>query len=335
MTTPSIGPAELTRQLETLLEIKMPVFIHGSPGIGKSYIVHDLAAKHGWQISDVRLSQLDAVDLRGVPAVENGATKWMPPSFFPEEGEGILFLDELNSAPPSVQAAVYQLILDRKVGEYHLPDGWRIVCAGNRTTDRGIVFRLPSPLANRMVHLVAEARFDDYKTWAIENGVHPYVIAFLGFRPDLLSLESPKDSETNPAFATPRSWTMLSSVLQKNDAVHTIHPLVYGAVGYAAGTEFLAFLKVFNELPDVDAILAGNAPEELPQSPGALYALTAALVERFDGSEGQGTHLLAFSKALATEFCVMLIRDAVVKHDSISAVPAFDEWVETYGEYVV
>lgn len=334
MITPEIGTARLKKELDILLDINVPVFIHGSPGIGKSYIVNELASARGWQISDVRLSQLDSVDLRGIPAVKDGRTLWMPPIFLPTEGTGILFLDELNSAPPSVQAAIYQLILDRKIGEYSMPKDWRIVCAGNRVSDRGIVFRLPSPLANRMVHLVAGAKFEDFKVWAIQNGLHPTIVAFLGFRPDLLSQEAPKEAETNPAFATPRSWTMLSKIAHSADNLESYAPLIYGAVGYGVGIEFLSYLKTYAEIPDVDAILRG---EEVPTptNPGALYALTAALVERWDGSQTQGEALLAYSKTLPVEFGVMLVKDLVVKDESIATAPSFEAWLEIYGGYIV
>lgn len=142
MITPSISTTELYTHIETLLNTDTPLFIHGSPGIGKSYIVADVAKKHDLELVDIRLSQMDPVDLRGVPSIKDDQTVWMPPVFFPKDrdSEGILFLDELNSAPPSVQAAIYQLVLNRKMGEYELPSGWRIVCAGNRVSDRGVVF---------------------------------------------------------------------------------------------------------------------------------------------------------------------------------------------------
>lgn len=334
MITPEIGTARLKKELELLLEIDVPVFIHGSPGIGKSYIVHELAKSKGWQLNDVRLSQLDSVDLRGVPSIKEGKTIWMPPVFLPTQGEGILFLDELNSAAPSVQAAVYQLVLDRKVGEYEMPKGWRIVCAGNRVSDRGIVFRLPSPLANRMVHLIACAKFEDFKVWAIQNGIHPTIIAFLGFRPDLLSQEVPKESETNPAFATPRSWSMLSSIAHKAGNMDSYAPLIYGSVGYGAGAEFLAYLKTYSEIPDIEAILRGE-DVVMPSNPGALYALTAALVERWDSSEGEAEILIRFSSLMPVEFGVMLIKDLVVKNEAITLAPSFDGWLEKYGSYIV
>lgn len=337
MQTPPATPGTLGRELEALLDANIPFFLHGSPGIGKSEIVHQAAESRGWKIRDIRLSQLDPVDLRGIPVPQNDRTVWMPPVFFPDESEseGILFLDELNSAPVSVQAAVYQLVLDRRVGEYVLPNGWRIVCAGNRTTDRGIVFRLPSPLANRMVHIVLEAKYDDFKLWAIGEGVHSWVLGFLGFRPDLLSMEPPMDKETNPAFPTPRSWTMLSNILKgREKEIGQLQHLVFGSVGYGAGIEFLSYIHVFEELPSIEAILEGTSEEEIPESPGSLYALVAALIERWDGGAQQGEQLLAYAEKLPVEFGVLLVKDAAVKSATIAEAKGFADWAEKHGDLI-
>ncbi len=336
MTTPHISTTELYKHLETLIQTDTPVFIHGSPGIGKSYIVADVAQKNSLELVDVRLSQMDPVDLRGVPSIKNDQTVWMPPVFFPKESssKGILFLDELNSAPPSVQAAIYQLVLNRRMGEYELPKGWRIVCAGNRVSDRGVVFRLPTPLANRMVHLSVAARFEDFKLFAIKAGVHSFVIGFLSFRPDLLSTEPVVEDDANPAFATPRSYHMLSNILKIGRDINAIAPVIYGTIGYAAGIEFVSYVKVYEELPDIAAIYEGHYPE-IPNQPALLYALVSALVEYYDGSDAHKAHLFAFGKTLSKEFFVMLIKDVIVKDESLATHEAFDAWLETYGEYII
>jgi hypothetical protein len=335
MVTPAIGTKELYSQLQTLIDTDIPVFIHGSPGIGKSYIVNEIARKNNIAIVDVRLSQLDAVDLRGIPSIENNQTKWMPPIFLPtdKDSQGILFLDELNSAPLSVQAAIYQLVLDRKIGEYTLPLGWRIVCAGNKIDDKGIVFKLPSPLINRMVHIVLEARYDDFKSWAIKNKIHPYIIGFLGFRPDLLSTSLGATTETNPAFSTPRSWTMLSQILQQSSDYTKIQPILYGTVGYGSAIEFISFIKVYKTLPDIDAILEG-IETTIPTEPSSLYALCSAIVEKYkDNSQGEA--IFNYANKLPVEFNVMLIKDIIDKDEDISAIEQFDEWLEKYGDYII
>ena len=336
MTTPSISTTELYDHIDTLIKTDTPLFIHGSPGIGKSYIVADVAEKNGLTLVDVRLSQMDPVDLRGVPAIREDQTVWMPPVFFPKDpdSEGILFLDELNSAPPSVQAAIYQLVLNRQMGEYHLPKGWRIICAGNRVSDRGVVFRLPTPLANRMVHLHVQARFEDFKLFALKADLHHFVIGFLGFRPDLLSTEPVVEDDANPAFATPRSYHMLSGILKTGMDIGKIAPVIYGTIGYAAGIEFVSYVKVYEELPDVAAIYEGHYPE-IEKQPALLYALVSALVEYYKGTDAHKEHLFKFSETLPTEFGVMLIKDVIVKDESLATFEAFDAWLAKYGDYII
>ena len=336
MITPSISTTELYKHIETLIQTDTPLFIHGSPGIGKSYIVADVAKKKALELVDIRLSQLDPVDLRGIPAIKEDQTVWMPPVFFPKEpdSEGILFLDELNSAPPSVQAAIYQLVLNRQIGEYILPKGWRIICAGNRVSDRGVVFRLPTPLANRMVHLHLEAKFDDFKLFALKEGLHHFIIGFLGFRPDLLANEPVVEDDANPAFATPRSYHMLSNIIKIGDNLDKLHPIIYGTIGYSAGIEFVSYVKVYESLPDIAAIYEGVYPQ-IENQPALLYALVSALVEYYDGSETHQSHLFIFSEMLPTEFGVMLIKDVIVKDENLAAHESFDGWLEKYGEYIL
>ena len=184
-------PSRLTTVLESLLAQRWPAFIWGPPGVGKSSIVRHIAAARGLPVIDLRASLLDPTDLRGIPAIEGGRAVWCPPSFLPkpEDKPGVLFLDEINAAPPLVQASLYQLVLDRRVGEYVLPDGWWIVAAGNRQQDRAVTFRMSSALANRFVHLELEPDVDDWRTWAIATGLDPLVVSFIGFRPALLRQE--------------------------------------------------------------------------------------------------------------------------------------------------
>ena len=173
----------------SLLPIRQPVFLWGAPGIGKSAVVAQVAATAGLELQDVRALLLDPVDLRGLPFVAaDGRSRWATPGFLPAEGtSGILFFDELNAAPAMVQASLYQLVLDRKLGEYRLPDSWTIIAAGNREGDRAVTTRMPTPLRNRFVHIDFEVDADDWSKWAIQSGIRPEVIAFIRFRPALLS----------------------------------------------------------------------------------------------------------------------------------------------------
>jgi MoxR-like ATPase len=197
---------DLTKTLTALVEQKVSTFLWGAPGVGKSSIVKQIADAKGIGFIDLRLALMDPTDLKGIPFYDKDShtALWAPPAFLPRDESGILFLDELNSAAPSVQASAYQLILDRKVGEYELPDGWAIVAAGNREGDRGVTYKMPLPLANRFVHLEMEVNVDDWKQWAYAKGIDNRVISYISYKSEhLFTFDASSDTKS---FATPRSW---------------------------------------------------------------------------------------------------------------------------------
>ncbi|MGA3347215.1 MAG: MoxR family ATPase, partial [Terracidiphilus sp.] len=205
-------PSKLYEALHALIGEHVPLHIWGACGVGKSQIVAQVADDLDFEFLDVRAVQLDPVDLRGLPRIKDDQTQWVPPKFLPTTGKGILFLDELTSAPQMTQAGCYQLVLDRKLGEYVLPDGWVVIAAGNPASERGVHFSMPRPLRNRFVHLELEADLNDWCKWAVGAGVRPEIIAFLRFKPDLLHTAD-ATSDAN-AWPTPRSWEMASNVLR-------------------------------------------------------------------------------------------------------------------------
>lgn len=267
-----MNPADLTTFLGTLVSngVKLSTMIWGPPGIGKSSIVAQVAAAHGLECIDLRLSQLAPTDLRGLPVAENGRSHWYPPEFLPSAGAGVLFLDEINMAPPTMQGMAQQLILDRKVGSYQVPDGWFIWAAGNREEDRAAVFDMPAPLANRFLHVDVAPDFENFKSYALARGLHEHVIAFLSFRPALLH----RSDVLQPAWPSPRSWEMASQL-------HAIGLDVAAAVGAAAAVEFNAFAGLYSQLPDLDRILAGAGDDTpFPEEPSVRYATTVGLTAR-------------------------------------------------------
>ena len=275
----TIKPSELTAYLQQLVtqNLSISTMIWGPPGIGKSSIVAQVAKQTKLDFIDVRLSQLAPTDLRGLPVAvppqegaSHGTSTWYPPEFLPREGQGILFLDELNMAPPAMQGVAQQLILDRQVGSYRVPEDWFIWAAGNRKEDRSSVFEMPSPLANRFLHLSVGVDFDSFKAYALERRLHEQVLAFLAFRPTLLHKLNTKE----PAWPSPRSWEMASRL-------HQVGLSVEAAVGEAAGSEFRAYLKVYDKLPDLEKILAGKGSRlKFPEEPSGRWATTMGLTTR-------------------------------------------------------
>jgi MoxR-like ATPase len=265
-------PSELKDYLDHLIRknLQISTMIWGSPGIGKSSIVAQIAQEQNIDFVDVRLSQLAPTDLRGLPVAEDGVSKWYPPEFLPRAGKGILFLDELNMAPPAMQGVAQQLILDRRVGSYTVPSGWFVWAAGNRKEDRAAVFDMPSPLANRFLHLEVQPDFDSFKAFALETGVHEQIIAFLSFRSSLLHKIDPQQ----PAWPSPRSWVMGSKL-------HYAGLDIAPAVGGGTKAEFDAFIKLYETLPDLMPILEGNGDKVLfPNEPSTRYATVIGLTVR-------------------------------------------------------
>ena len=265
-------PAELANYLDGLIrhDIKLSTMIWGPPGIGKSSIVAQTAEAHEMACIDLRLSQLAPTDLRGLPVAENGLSRWYPPEFLPREGKGILFLDELNLAPPAMQGMAQQLILDRQVGSYRVPEGWFIWAAGNRKEDMASVYDMPSPLANRFLHLEVEPEFESFKRYALDSGVHEHIIAFLAFRPNLLHKLTPQQN----AWPSPRSWVMAGKLHRANLSVES-------AVGSATAQEFKAFVALYGSVPDLEAILQGEGKTiPFPSEPSLCYATIIGLTSR-------------------------------------------------------
>lgn len=301
-------PEALARFLHTLVKHRLmfSTMIWGAPGIGKSSIVAQTAAAHKMEMIDLRLSQLAPTDLRGLPVAEKGISRWYPPEFLPREGRGILFLDELNLAPPAMQGMAQQLILDRKVGSYVVPDGWFVWAAGNRKEDRAAVFDMPAPLANRFIHLTVEAHFESFKAYALGNGIHEHLLAFLSFRPALLHKLDPQQ----PAWPSPRSWMMANRLYKVGLNIEHV-------IGAGAAAEFAAFLKIYHQLPNVESILQGNGEAiRFPQEPSLRYALTVALTMRSNSLQESYQAFLWMADHAGKEWIQLFFTDLIRQADA-------------------
>jgi hypothetical protein len=322
-----------------------PVMLWGPPGVGKSQMVAQIAARHGARVIDIRLSQMEPSDLRGIPFRVGESVEWATPALLPNaerHGEqGILFLDEITSAPPSVSAAAYQLILDRRLGEYQVPDGWVIFAAGNRQGDRGVTYAMPAPLANRFSHFDVETHLDDWVLWAYQNGIDERIIAFLRFRPELLFDFDPAHNPV--AFPSPRSWEFAHRGLQKfQDHPDLLQGTLQACVGPAAGIELNAFVNSLEQMPDLDAIVAGEevpVPEEIDLQ----YAVAAALVGRAIRSESADDRTRIIDNILTyagrfpqREMGVMLVSDM---HRAIGQTlfeaPQFTHWAQAISDIML
>ena len=321
----------LKKSLISMIDSKIPVFVWGNPGVGKSSIIKQIANDKNMEFIDLRLSLLDPTDLRGIPFFDsaNKSAIWAKPEFLPNSNSqafGILFLDEINSAPPTVQAAAYQLILDRKIGEYTLPMNYAIVAAGNYESDRGVTYRMPTPLANRFVHLDFELDFEEWKSWAYESKIDTRIISFLSYKPQNLFTFDAKAKEKS--FATPRSWSFVNDILNSNLQIVFLKDVISGVVGKESSDEFMNFCKVIDKLPNIQEILEA-INTEVPTNNSVLYALCTGIVYALkeNSSIEKVTNILNYSLNLPNEFSVMLIRDLQKEGVEIESSVSWKSWV--------
>ena len=325
------------------------VMLWGPPGVGKSQAIRQVAENiekatgKKAVVTDVRLLLFNPIDLRGIPTANADKTLaiWLKPQIFqmdPDESiVNILFLDEISAAPQSVQAAAYQITLDRTVGEHKLPDNCIVIAAGNRVTDKSVAFKMPKALANRLLHLEAEGSFTSWKLWAIEKGIHPKVLGFLGFRQNYLMKFDGASEDL--AFATPRSWEMVSNILNYvSDDLTKVHNLVAGLVGIGVAVEFRTWEKVYKELPKIEDIFDGKMPS-VPTTPDALYALTASMTAYAKSHKddiGRIANSIAYADQLPPDFSAMLLKDYMFLEEGykkkLLQVPAFARWLSTRGK---
>jgi len=322
---------DLVKTISSMVGEKIPTFLWGAPGVGKSSIVKQIAEAKNINFIDLRLALMDPTDLKGIPFYDKDThtALWAPPAFLPKDGEGVLFLDELNSAPPSVQASAYQLILDRQVGEYKLPDGWAIIAAGNRESDRGVTYRMPAPLANRFVHLEMEVNVDDWRDWAFKKEIDGSIIAYISYKNEHLFTFDSKSE--NKSFATPRSWEYVNSILKSNLPSELLLSTISGAIGKDVAVSYLSFKKVQNRLPDIQNILS-NSTGEYPSDVEVLYALSTGIVSAYlkDKSDESLENLLKYTMELKSEFAVMVVQD--LQRNSIDMIRSeqFALWVKKF-----
>ena len=294
--------SSLTKSLNTLIEnkVKHSVFIWGAPGIGKSSAVTQVAKDKELQLIDLRISQLAPTDIRGLPYTKDGRAHFAPPSFLPTDGEGILFLDELNMASPSVMGIAQQLILDRQVGDYKVPEGWFIVAAGNRTEDRAAISQMPAPVANRFIHFHIDSSLDSWKEYAIGAGINEKILAFLNFRPQLLY----NFEKNQSAWPSPRSWEFANTLLNIDLSIES-------AVGSGAASEFYAYQTIYTELPNVDLIFDGE-DIPVPHEPSLIYAVCGALINRAKTADNVFKGLKWLMKGTTEDYVGLYMSDAMI-----------------------
>ena len=324
-----------------LLKSFPSVMLWGPPGVGKSQGIRQVAkqieekTEKQVHITDVRLLLFNPVDLRGIPTANADKTLaiWLKPQIFQMDSSSdivnILFLDEISAAPQSVQAAAYQITLDRTVGEHKLPDNCIVVAAGNRVTDRSVAYTMPKALANRLCHIEIEGDSHSWHEWAVCSGINDMVISFLEYKPSMLMRFNA--SNDGLAFPTPRSWEMVSNILNHvSDDVEKVFPLILGCIGEEAAYELRSWRELYDKVPEVESIFEGKT-KSVPVRPEILFALSSQVVNHAheNHSDEEISNLVYYAAKMPVEFRNRIFTDLLhIKsiRKKLSRISVYDDW---------
>lgn len=327
------------------------VMLWGPPGAGKSQAVRQIAEKINVQtgkktkVTDVRLLLFNPIDLRGIPTANEDKTLavWLKPKIFQmddsEDVINILLLDEISAAPQSVQAAAYQITLDRVIGEHRLPDNCIVIAAGNRTTDKSVAYKMPRALANRLMHIEIQTNFSSWKKWAQMAGINGAVIGFLKYKKSALMDISP-DSD-NLAFPTPRTWEMVSNILNNvNDDVYKVYSLISGIIGTEATAEFVTWYNTEGFMPDIKNIFKG-ACNEVPKGVDELYSLVQRMTNYAKSHKDDISDIensVEYARKLPADFAAVLFRSYMdigpELQSKLMEMPAYIRWMNENSNLV-
>lgn len=326
-------PNQLLSALPIMQSINRPIMIWGSPGIGKSDLIRQFALACNRKVFDERLALLDPTDLRGIPYFdpETKTAKWGLPSMLPTEASGpsILFLDEINAAPPSIQAAAYQLVLDRCIGDYRLPDDCFIVAAGNLESDKAVTHTMPTPLLNRFTHITLDVSADDWIDWAMTKSVHPDIVGYISYmKGNLHKFDSRNLNERG--FPTPRSWAFSSEILYETErsfgdnkeSNRITRDLISGTIGEGMSVEFFAHRDISKYLPQPIDVLNGSIKtlhKNVETEISAHYTMIVSLIYEMSNVSKKQTlpsdyldnFLIFIDKNLGPEFCTLALHKAM------------------------
>jgi dynein-related subfamily AAA family protein len=327
--------AQAAEMLEVLTDAGDPVMIWGAPGLGKSAIVFQLGAKRGRKVIEYRANLREPVDVRGIPVpdIKAGVTRWLVPDELPrverDGAEGYLFLDEINTASPQMMAVLFGLVLDRRVGDYVLPDGWQIIAAGNRVSDRAAAQRMPTALRNRFAHLFVAPDVNAWCTWATANDVAPEMVAFIRLRRELIH-RMPRGDEN--AFPTPRSLTKAAKFVGI-DGVALRQKLFASHIGADVAGELNGFIELYQSLGSLDDIVANPETAKVPTEASQLYAVCTGLGRL--ATRKNFTQIMKYCERLDRERQMLLVHDATVREPKLKETAAYSSWAVKHQDLIL
>ena len=325
-------PSAIINELIDNIKVNLASFVWGSPGTGKSDIINQVVQMLGIGIVDIRVAGKDPVDMSGLPSVEDRKQIWNIPDMLPNaerDGEfGVLFLDELTSAVPAMQTVAYQLVLEGKCGDYTLPPGWNVIAAGNYSTDRAVVYRQSTALANRFGHYDLVVDNEEWINWAISTGISEDIIAFIKHRPTLLH----KMDTDQRAFPTPRTWENVNRHMQFMTPENEYNK-VSAFVGKGAAIEFNHFMKIARSLATFDEIIQNPSAAKISNIPATNHTIAALLMKNV--TPGNFEQVMKYVRRIPQEFQAVFVLDAVKRNEELVATRSFIDWADTNNTQIM
>lgn len=335
--TLAVNTLQATTLMERALYAQIPAMLKGSPGIGKSAIVKALAKKFNLKLIDVRLSQCEPTDLNGFPFVSDttGRAYYAPMEMFPLEGDEVpegydgwlLFLDELNQAPDSIQRASYRVLLDHEIGQKPLHRQCAKLAAGNLITDGAMVEEVGTALQSRLLHLELLVDHKAWLDWAYENGINHLITSFINFKPSNLHVFDP--DHTDSTFACPRTWEFASKLLGKDAFTEDLMPLIAGTLGQGVAREFFAFTKIAGKVVSTEDIVKSPLTATVPSEPSILFAQTGSIGSH--ATEENVAALIQYVERLPMEFQVICMRQIVRRKKDLLHAEAVTTWISAHA----
>jgi len=321
--------SNLIEAIDFLLTRDLVPYIQGQPGLGKSSVMRQVAEKRGVQLYDFRPTTHGIQDLLGLPnfSEDRKFSAFATPSWLPQEGEGIFFIDELPQATPAMMAALSQFILDRRIGDYILPEGWKIAAAGNRSKDKASTHKRPSHINDRLVILDMEYSSEDFDEFCRVNNVPPVIRAFAKFRPAALESFDPQ-LEVN---CTPRSMVMASEVIDAPDAL--MYELLAGTVGEGVAAELRGFTKIWKELPTIEDIMKSPGTLSVPEKPDVRFGVSTMLSA--SATADNFGKILKYMLRMPSEFTAAFVKDALRTDPEISSTKEFEQFLKDHASTLV
>lgn len=326
--------SQAIRMISAYIEARLVPMLVGSPGCGKSQIVHQIAEKYNLKLIDIRLSQCDPCDLMGFPHIEGQKADYLPMKIFPIEGDPIpdgysgwlLFFDEFNGGALAVQKAAYKIVLDHMIGTHNIHKNVAMVCAGNLDTDNAAVEVMSTALQSRLCHLELQVDTQEWLSWASENKIDYRITGYMGFKPGNVYTFKPDHSDDT--YACPRTWEFANRLMKTmpldND---DMLPLMAGTLSEGVAREFLAYCKIDDELPKIAQIVAAPETIKVPDEPSVLYAMAGSIGHNATADNlGQ---LMKYVVRLPKEFQVVCLRETLRRNMALLSHTAVQKWITT------